>query len=87
MRKGAVPYKRRWIVMFYFSFKVDGEFDSKEVWEILEPLKINMLVLDDEVYVYGRATPNRIAIALRVCEIYGKVKGDFYSTDDSPEGR
>lgn len=68
--------------MFEFSLEVKGKLDSKELWSLLEPLDVNLIDLGDGVFVYGRLNPTRLAQAICICGKYGKVKGDFSSSEE-----
>lgn len=71
--------------MFNFDISVEGDFDPMELWKQLEPLKVNMMVLANGVYVYGDAAPVRLTRIIKVCSRFGNMKGDFSSIAAKPD--
>lgn len=67
--------------MFDFSIEVEGQIDSEGLWNLLEPLDVNLIDLGDGVFIFGQTSPTKLGRAICICSHYGKVKGDFYSTD------
>lgn len=67
--------------MFDFSIEIEGQIDSKELWRLLEPLNVNLIDLGDGVFIFGQTSPIKLCRVICICSRYGKVKGDFHSTD------
>lgn len=65
--------------MFNFDLEIEGDFSPLELWKLLEPLNINMIILSNSVYIYGQAKPCRIARILNLCNHFGGVKGKVSS--------
>lgn len=72
--------------MFDFSIEIEGQIDSKELWHLLEPLNVNLIDLGDSVFVFGQTSSTRLGRTICICSRYGKVKGDFCSTDGEQRG-
>lgn len=64
-----------------FWFEVMGDFYSNELWQELEPTDVNLIDLDNHVYVYGTVTPSMLVRIILICGSYGNIKGGDFSCD------
>lgn len=64
--------------VFRFAMEVTGDFDAKELWFQLEPLKVNLMNLIEYVYVYGDAELPKLTQVIGICKRYGTIKCTFY---------
>lgn len=58
-----------------FWFEVMGDFHSNDLWHDLENENINLLELNNHVYVYGETNPSKLVWIILTCGGYGNLKG------------
>ena len=67
--------------MFSFALELEGCKDSKELWRLIEPLGVNLMDLDQYVYVYGKGEIDILTQTFYICSKHGTLRGEF-----QPEG-
>lgn len=55
--------------MLQFNFEIIG-VDGKEIWNRVQYYKINVLELEDRIYVYGTVTSQIFANIVSICSEY-----------------
>lgn len=58
-----------------FFFEVVGDFKSEKLWKELEPTKINLMDVEEHVYVFGEVVPSVLTYIIIACGQYGRIKG------------
>ena len=64
-----------------FWFEVMGNFHSEELWQELEPADVNLIDLENHVYVYGTVAPSMLVRIILICGAYGNIKGGDFSCE------
>ena len=56
---------------------IAGQIDSKALWKLIEPYKINVTDFGYETWVHGKVNQNDVSNIISLCCRFGKVKVYF----------
>ena len=54
-----------------FLIKITGRINSTELWQHIEPFRVNLTELDEYSLVYGEADPHTAMKIILICSAYG----------------
>lgn len=64
----------------HIFIQISGSFDSRILWNLIQPLGVNLTDFGDDIFVYGSISPDDIGQLLKVCAVFGKctieIKGE-----------
>ena len=57
-----------------FFMTIEGDFDARLLWSLIEKYKVNLTELEHVVLVYGDVDVKTVAEVLVCCAPFGKIK-------------
>lgn len=58
----------------HIHMEVQGNFDARKLWVLIECYGVNLLALEDKALVYGEVKMRDLGRLIQTCAYYGKLE-------------